>query len=64
MAISGKHPRSVSAAVKTVLAPRFVIARRPEADVAISQYPAASWESYRRNRNCLSEIAASLCSSQ
>ena len=27
MAISGKHPRSVSAAVKTVLAPRFVIAR-------------------------------------
>jgi len=36
---------------------RFVIARRPEADVAISQYPAASWESYRRNRNCLPEIA-------
>ena len=31
-------PRSVPAAVKTVLAPRFVIARRPEADVAISQY--------------------------
>ena len=38
-------------------APRFVIARRPEADVAISQYPAASWESYRRKRNCLPEIA-------
>ena len=41
MAISGRHPRSVLAAVKlaavkTVLAPRFVIARRPEADVAIS----------------------------
>ena len=27
VAISGRHPRSVSAAVKTVLAPRFVIAR-------------------------------------
>ncbi len=27
MAISGRHPRSVPAAVKTVLAPRFVIAR-------------------------------------
>ena len=38
-------------------APRFVIARRPEADVAISQYPAESWESHRRNRNCLPEIA-------
>ena len=41
VAISGRHPRSVLAAVKlaavkTVLAPRFVIARRPEADVAIS----------------------------
>ena len=36
MAISGRHPQSVLAAVKTVLAPRFVIARRPEADVAIS----------------------------
>ena len=36
MAISGRHPRSVPAAVKTVLAPRLVIARRPEADVAIS----------------------------
>ena len=29
-------PRSVPVAVKTVLAPIFVIARRPEADVAIS----------------------------
>ena len=38
VAISGRHPRSVPAAVKTVLAPRLVIARRPEADVAISQY--------------------------
>ena len=28
VAISGRHPRSVPAAVKTVLAPRFVIARR------------------------------------
>ena len=36
VAISGWHPRSVPAAVKTVLAPRLVIARRPEADVAIS----------------------------
>ena len=36
VAISGRHPRSVPAAVKTVLAPRLVIARRPEADVAIS----------------------------
>ena len=26
-------------------------------DVAISQYSAASWESYRRKRNCLPEIA-------
>ena len=25
--------------------------------MAISQYPAASWESNRRNRNCLPEIA-------
>ena len=37
--------------------PEFVIARRPKADVAISQYPAESWESHRRNRNCLPEIA-------
>ena len=28
-------------------------------DVGISQYPAASWESYRRKRNCLPEIATS-----
>ena len=28
-------------------------------DVAISQYPAASWESYRRKRNCLPEIPTS-----
>ena len=27
--------------------------------MAISQYPAASWESYRRKRNCLPEIATS-----
>ena len=26
-------------------------------DVAISQYPAASWESYQQKRNCLPEIA-------
>ena len=25
--------------------------------MGISQYPAASWESYRRNRECLPEIA-------
>ena len=25
--------------------------------MAISQYPAASWESYQQKRNCLSEIA-------
>ena len=25
--------------------------------MAISQYPAASWESYRRKRSCLPEIA-------
>ena len=37
--------------------PQIVIARRPEADVAISQYTAASWENDRRNRNCLPEIA-------
>ena len=30
-------------------------------DVAISQYPAESEESYRRNRNCLPEIATSAC---
>ena len=30
-----------------------------QSDVAISQYPAASWESYRRKRNCLPEIATS-----
>ena len=45
MAISGRHPRSVPAAVKTVLAPRLVIARRPEADVAISQYTPGTQES-------------------
>ena len=38
-------------------APKFVIARRPKADVAISQYLAASRESNRRKRNCLPEIA-------
>ena len=37
--------------------PRFVIARRPQADVAISQYPTRSQESHRRKRNCLPEIA-------
>ena len=44
--------------------PRFVIARRPQADVAISQYPAELRESHRRKRNCLPEIATSLRSSQ
>ena len=39
---------------------KFVIARRPQADVAISQCPAASRESYQRNRNCLHEIATAL----
>ena len=29
--------------------------------MAISQYPAESEESYRRNRNCLPEIATSAC---
>ena len=28
-------------------------------DVAISQYPAGSWESNRQNRKCLPEIATS-----
>ena len=36
---------------------RFVIARRPEADVAISQYLAGSQERHRRRRNRLQEIA-------
>ena len=36
---------------------KFVIARRPQADVAISQYPTRSQESHRRKRNCLPEIA-------
>ena len=36
---------------------KFVIARRPQADVAISQYPAGSWGSCRRKCNCLPEIA-------
>ena len=44
--------------------PRFVIARRPQADVAISQYPVGLWGSYRRNRNCLPEIPTSLRSSE
>ena len=35
---------------------RFVIARRPKADVAISQYPAELWESYQQNRSCLQEM--------
>ena len=39
---------------------KFVIARRPQADVAISQCPAASRESYQRNRTCLHEIATAL----
>ena len=43
---------------------KFVIARRPQADVAISQYPTRSQESHRRKRNCLPEIATSLRSSQ
>ena len=38
-------------------APRFVIARRPEADVAISRHMAGSQENHRRNRSCLPEIA-------
>ena len=36
---------------------KFVIARRPQADVAISQYPTRSQESHRRKRSCLPEIA-------
>ena len=40
-------------------APRALLTCHCEerSDVAISQYPAASWESYRRKRNCLPEIA-------
>ena len=37
--------------------PGFVIARRPEADVTISQYPFGSQGNLRRKRNCLHEIA-------
>ena len=37
--------------------PRFVIARRPQADVAISRHMAGSQENHRRNRSCLPEIA-------
>ena len=44
-------------------APRVLLTCHCEeqSDVAISQYPAASWESYRRKRNCLPEIATSAC---
>ena len=37
--------------------PRFVIARRPQADVAISRHMAGLQENHRRNRSCLPEIA-------
>ena len=57
MPLPAQNFRLVQAGVKKASAPRFVIARRPQADVAISQYPAESQESYRRNRNCLPEIA-------
>ena len=36
---------------------QIVIARRPEADVAISQHPAGFWKGFLQNRNCLPEIA-------
>ena len=64
MPLPALHERFARAIAKTVMAPRFVIARRPQADVAISQYSVGSRGSYRRNRDCLPEIATSLRSSQ
>jgi hypothetical protein len=46
--------------VKMEMAPDLSLRGR-FAPVAISQYPAESQESYRRNRNCLPEIATSAC---
>ena len=40
-----------------IAAPPLTCHCEERSDVAISQYPAASWESNRRNRNCLPEIA-------
>ena len=48
--VIGRHRRPCNAS-------KFVIARRPQADVAISHYPIGMWESHRRNRSCLPEIA-------
>ena len=39
MPLLALHRREVRANVKKVMAPKFVIARRPQADVAISQKP-------------------------
>ena len=54
---------SGQAGVKTVIAPDVSL-RGPEGAVAISQYQVGMWESHRRNRSCLPEIATSLRSSQ
>ena len=50
------HERLVPAVAKMASTPKLSL-RGPNGAVAISQYPAASWESYQQKRNCLSEIA-------
>ena len=58
MPLSAWHCRSEQAIMKMSRTPDLSL-RGGAADVAISQYPAGSQEGYRRNRNCLPEIATS-----
>ena len=56
MPLPARHCRSEQAIMKMSRTPDLSL-RGGAADVAISQYPAGSQEGYRRNRDCLPEIA-------
>ena len=56
MPLPTRHCRSEQAIMKMSRTPDLSL-RGGAADVAISQYPAGSQEDYRRNRDCLPEIA-------
>ena len=60
----GRHSQACHCAPPDGESPPDLSLRGSAGAVAISQYSAGSWESHRRNRNCLQEIPTSLRSSE
>ena len=64
MPLLALHRREVRAKVKKAMAPKFVIARRPQADAAISAVHSRIVGKPLRIRGLLQEIPTSLRSSE